>query len=928
MFRTLWSRPFSRKVRSSRCRPAKPGRCPGFRPSIELLEGRVLLAGLTYWVLNTADNNGVNPPPGAGTGTLRQAIVDANFTAGLDKIAFDIGGGGVQTISLKSALPAITDPVILDGTTEPGSAGLPAVELNGTMAGFADGLVIVASNTVVKGLVINRFTGNGIVVGSAVGFSPTNVVITDNYIGTDSTGTSPSPNQKNGVLLGFGVTNSFIGRVVGGAKNVISGNMMDGVRLDPGTAHNVVAGNYIGTDVTGTTAYDFTGSSLGNGNNGVHLVMQANDNTIGGVGAGAKNVISGNVMDGVRLEGPSVTSNLVANNYIGTDVSGTVALGNGNDGVHLLMGASSNTIEGVGAGANSIISGNGYDGICLDGTDYPVMNNLVEGNFVGTDVTGTRPLGNGRDGVRLFARANNNTIKANLLSANGEDGLDMAGINVDLSPEANLVQGNLIGTDATGTTAYDPASTLPLGNGRNGVSLHDGAHRNTIGGVGGGLGNIISGNAQDGINFDDEGIAPVTDNLVQGNYIGTDITGTWVSDSNNKPLGNGYGVPVGGDGVNLAFTSAGGAISNTIGGTAYGAGNVISGNHNDGVMISGSPNAGFSNLVRGNYIGTPVTGLDATGMPAADIHGVSFGNGNNGVEIVGAPNNLIGGLPGPPSASDAPNVIAHNGGFGVLVSGTTAIGNTISKNSILLNDSPSGVGIVSPPQAPSLAMAMYFPPPVNMMTVTVALTSVPAGIYRIEFFANLTSAADCEGWLYIGFWQINAPTLGVTVTFNVLSIPIPPGYNCLSATATYLPTGSTSPFSDCIPIMPIMPSPAPSGSLSAGNSPPPAASPVPAWVALSRGAQTASAASTAGDPVLPQWSVEPACACASRDWYFANTQLQRDLAALLFGSPDRGILPGDPEREALPAHPLSRLAPPLEAGWDFLSQGEPSLFDN
>jgi hypothetical protein len=269
----------------------------------------------------------------------------------------------------------------------------------------------------------------------------------------------------------------------------------------------------------------------------------------------------------------------------------------------------------------------------------------------------------------------------------------------------------------------------------------------------------------------------------------------------------------------------------------------------------------------------------------------------------------------------APNVIAHNGGVGVLVSGATAFGNSIRQNSIIENNYPPGVGISSSPPlppAPILNSDTYTPPPASMMVVN-GVVSGPPGMYTLEFFANLTSTGDCEGWLYVG--MAVKPNGPFTVTFPVVSIPILPGYDSLSATETDA-AGSTSPFSACIPIVP---PPAPHGSLPVGHKPRPVGSPVLAWVAPFPGAQTASVASTVADPAVPPWSVEPASARALRDWYFANAHLQRDMTAFVFGSPDRTILPGDLEREALPARLLSQPAWPLEAGWDLLSQAEPSL---
>jgi len=175
-----------------------------------------------------------------------------------------------------------------------------------------------------------------------------------------------------------------VGTGPSGQGNVISGNDDLGLSMrDPGTANNVITGNYIGTDVTGSLA-------LGNGNHGI-MIQRSADNTIGGLTPGERNVISGNEAAGVRIEHPESRGNVVIGNYIGTDASGTVALGgNPHSGVAIDWGATQNRIGGLGEGERNIISGNeGYaDGVSIRraGTEQ----NLVLGNYIGLDASGTR----------------------------------------------------------------------------------------------------------------------------------------------------------------------------------------------------------------------------------------------------------------------------------------------------------------------------------------------------------------------------------------------------------------------------------------------------------------------------------------------------------------------------------------------------------
>ena len=145
---------------------------------LEQLEDRKLLALLT--VTNTGDSALLD------SGSLRSAILAANQSINVpDTIKFNIGVGGVQTIHLTSALPPITDPLIIEGTSQPGFAGTPLIELDGTSAGASsNGLNITASNTTVRSLVINNFSQNGILLSGAG-----NDLIVGSYIGTDVTGT-------------------------------------------------------------------------------------------------------------------------------------------------------------------------------------------------------------------------------------------------------------------------------------------------------------------------------------------------------------------------------------------------------------------------------------------------------------------------------------------------------------------------------------------------------------------------------------------------------------------------------------------------------------------------------------------------------------------------------------------------------------------
>ncbi len=223
---------------------------------------------------------------------------------------------------------------------------------------------------------------------------------------------------------------------------VIQGfDSVDGILIN-GTSDNQIVGNYIGTDSTGT-------AKLGN-SVGVDIQNGATNNTVGGTSSGAANVISGNRVGGVYLEGGGTSGNVVLGNLIGTDIHGTAKLGNTYNGVFIGYSATANTVGGTSTGAANVISGNSNDGVYLYGSG--TSGNVVLGNLIGTDINGTAGLGNKYDGLDIQHGATANTVggtvsgAANVISGN-TDGVYLAGSGTS----GNVVLGNLIGTDIHGT---------------------------------------------------------------------------------------------------------------------------------------------------------------------------------------------------------------------------------------------------------------------------------------------------------------------------------------------------------------------------------------------------------------------------------------------------------------------------------------------
>jgi parallel beta-helix repeat protein len=815
----------------------------------------------------------------SGAGSLRQAILDANATSGLDTIIFQIPGSGVHTIVLLAALPAITDPVVIDGTTQPGYAGTPLIELNGTSAGSSAGLRLLTANSTIKGLAINLFVAQGLLIQGAG-----SNLVQGNFIGTDPSGTLSRGNSLQGIWL-----NGSSGNLIGGTNtfegNLISGNGDVGLYL-LSSGSNTIQGNFIGTTATGMAA-------LGNANNGVYL-NSAPGNIVGGVVPAARNVISGNGGSGVYLNGSAATGNVVQGNYIGTDTNGILAIPNGVDGV-TVNGAPGNTIGGASAGAGNLISGNRQGGVSLNGSG--AANNLVQGNYIGTDVSGSLALGNAFSGVTMLGSISNliggtSAAARNIVSANKLSGVFMT------NSVGNLVQGNFIGVDVTGANA--------LGNGRDGVTINNAAS-NTVGGTTVGARNIISANTNYGIQIFNTG---ATANLIQGNYIGPDVTGQsalgnkWsgvfifqapgntigglesgagnvisgnttngvflsgVASTGNLVLGNYIGTRAGGTSA-LANTRAGIGLSdapgNTIGGVAAGAGNVLSANGDAGIYLIGSGATG--NLIQGNKIGTDSNGTLALGnvyegiyaerAPSNTIGGAVSGAGNlisgnktrgiwltnaswnviqgnmigtksdgfsglgntyHGVECeLGACNNTIGGNGGAGNRLAFAQTYAGNGYAGVRIrNGST--NNAILGNAIFSN---TGLGIDLGAYGPTANlscgigsganMAQNYPVLTQAVTggttgVRGTLNSRPNAMFLLQFFANPICGSPIfpnngQGQIYLG--QMSVVTSNDCNTGFVAALPgsVPVGY-VITATATDS-ANNTSEFSACVPVGPV-----------------------------------------------------------------------------------------------------------------------------
>lgn len=282
---------------------------------------------------------------------------------------------------------------------------------------------------------------------------------------------------------------------------------------------------------------------------------------IGGTTSTARNIISGNSVDGIVIDGANsqtFRSVTVQGNYIGTDINGTTAIGNGRYGVYLFQQASGVTIGGSVAGAGNLISGNVSHGIVSSGGIY----NTIQGNIIGLDKTGTTRIANQGHGIDLIGSSyttigGTTALARNVISGNSTDGIAIE----NSTSTGNVIHGNYIGTDINGS------ATTGLGNSRYGVYFYNGATGNTLGGTSAGSGNVISGNTNYGV------MVEGNSNTIQGNTIGRNI-------GNSSSLANSVGVYVN----NVTGTQ--------IGGSTTGAANIIAGNTNPGVVIAGTSAAG------------------------------------------------------------------------------------------------------------------------------------------------------------------------------------------------------------------------------------------------------------------------------------------------------------------------------------------------
>jgi hypothetical protein len=622
-------------------------------------------AGVAPYEVNSSANAGDGTCD--ATCTLRDAIDDANASVGVpDEISFDTG----RTITLTSALPDITDTVTINGRQGAACTGLNE----------AGGVQLDGGNQPINGLVLTGSTSNGsricalniIDFADGIQVQSDNNTIDGNRIGTTLNGEAAASNSGVGIVVNGGDNNTIGGPLNLAANppthNLISGNSLGGVALVGNAQNNTIAGNLIGTDKDGDTAVP-NGTGLNGA--GISVPASSTGTVIGGDTAVERNVISGNAPVGVDAQAGTIIGN-----YVGVDVDGSDGLanttgmtiggpvtvggdtlgevnvisGNTTQGLFvnaaatikgnwigpgvgagpipvelttgsqprgiLLQGfstgtASDTTIGGTAEGEGNVIAYHEDDGIEFDtilmGTPVPVddvsiLQNVIHDNGDGEGGDAGIDIDSGSTDTRI-----GNPLDGNVIRDNDGDGIFVDG-------SGTIFEGNIVGLDESGDAAAPNDRGIRIGS--NAVSTR-------VGGTATGAGNTISGNTEEGVLLGDDS----TSTTVQGNVIGLNADGDAARPND----------------VGIDLFDSDDAV---IGGTAAGAANVISGNTDHGIFISGGSDDA---LIQGNVIGLSRTGVD-------------LGNGAHGIALGTTTGADIGG-----TSAAASNILSGNGEAGLSI---------------------------------------------------------------------------------------------------------------------------------------------------------------------------------------------------------------------------------------------------------------------
>lgn len=558
----------------------------------------------TYTVTNTDD---------AGVGSLRQAIIDAGANAGADVVNFN--GALSGTITLASDLPTITETITIDGSTANDALGGADIVLSA--AGRAYCLQITGgAGHVIKGLACTGAT-NGLVLGASMSGGTIggtgarelnewnncsgsgiridgadNVTLIQNNIGLGGA-------NGTGITALNNVTSLLIGGETAAERNIIVSSTNNGIDLTSAAA--TIKGNYIGT---GTGSND-----LGNGTNGIMINLNVTSTFIGGTTAGARNIISGNNSSGIRISGSN--GMVVEGNYIGLTSAGNAALANGAYGI--LLESQLNVIGGTTTASRNIISGNTSDGIRIDGNAITASSNIIKNNYIGTNSAGTGAVANGGAGVFVVSggTAANTLIgdadQGNLISGNTGTGIYIQTTAVNGGHDGTKIYANTIGLQTDKTTS--------LANGGHGIRIDTAVSGTIIGEANlATKRNIIASNVVNGIYLNGASTSTIVNN-----YIG------FANDGTTQRTNTEQGVLIDNAGA-----------SNTVGGTATGAGNVLGAASGKAcVRIAGAGN--FNQIRKNNcttagdvgYISVTAPANESIATPTITTANTSYASGTS-----------------------------------------------------------------------------------------------------------------------------------------------------------------------------------------------------------------------------------------------------------------------------------------------------------
>jgi CSLREA domain-containing protein len=420
------------------------------------LFGQVLQTGPTFTVTTTQDTN--DGGCYVGGCSLRDAItaVDAEPAgSGPDTIQFDIPGSTVQTLEPATPLPAITHPVVIDGTSQPGYAGTPLIQIDGAGCGpSCDGLDVEGGQSTIRGLAVTGFSGTGIRIGGSGGN-----VVAQSWVGVSASSGGFDGNGVAGIAI-IDSPNNQIGGPTAQDRVIAAGNgrgSLNGTEVlisGASSTGNVVEGNWIGVGSDGTTP--------SNGRDGVLVNNGAADNTIGGSES------LGNLIFGEAAEGVYVTlagsGNVISGNTIGANSTGGTGGYQGSIGITVQSSPGTTIGDSAAPGSqadtdngNEIVGQTGFAGIFVNSS-----GTTIAGNVIGTDRTGTLGLGNAV-GIDIGSGSPDVVGPGNTIADNSGTGVNVNGDGTQITGNAIDGNGNGIVTDGNVAAPVLPSSSPATG---------------------------------------------------------------------------------------------------------------------------------------------------------------------------------------------------------------------------------------------------------------------------------------------------------------------------------------------------------------------------------------------------------------------------------------------------------------------------------